>query len=692
MPAPSYGNGAGWPLRGKLVGWDTETSLIQPGLLAPPLASLQLSGPGEPPPWLSELPNTLLWEYTEPEVYWSALVGVEYAGVAMLALLEDPDVVLVAHNAAYDVAVMLAEFPWLTETFLGVVDAGRSLDTRIRETLLSIAQGRLQFDPRLQRKGPRYSLAELVLVYFDVDISESKTSPNSWRLRFGELRDVPVADWPDEAVAYAVSDASWAWQVAREQAVRRVGPPEASFLVTLRTSEGDITTLDGGVLDEIPQCRAALSLHLMAVWGIRVDAEAVEELSAALLAEAQEGIRVGVEAGFLRDTGSRNMALLTARVTAAYERLGKDCPKTPGGGVSTASDTLLNSGDDALVAYAQSAFARKQLETFIPMLRAAVEAGAPITSSPDVLKETGRTSWAKPNLQQLPRAGKVRECFVPREGWVMCSIDYDMAELCALAQIWLWWYGTSTLGDAINEGLDPHVAFGAELEGVDYAELAKGLKSSDPTVKAWAKNARQFAKVGNFGIPGGLGAGTLAEFARTTYGLEMSETAARRLIDTWKRKWKESAKYFDRISRKGGTSGVFTAVQEVSGRHRQIDRYAQGCNTYFQGLVADGAKAALWDLTLAMYLAPPEGSSEGRRALYGCRSVVFIHDEVILEGPEDTAHLWAPEAARLMVAAMRRYIPDIKIGASPALMRRWYKGAETVLDEEGRLIPWEPPK
>ena len=39
---------------------------------------------------------------------------------------------------------------------------------------------------------------------------------------------------------------------------------------------------------------------------------------------------------------------------------------------------------------------------------------------------------------------------------------------------------------------------------------------------------------------------------------------------------------------------------------------------------------------------------------------------------------------------MQPILPDMKIKAEPALMRRWNKKAKTVLDENGRLAIWEP--
>src|SRR6185503_12335028 len=60
------------------------------------------------------------------------------------------------------------------------------------------------------------------------------------------------------------------------------------------------------------------------------------------------------------------------------------------------------------------------------------------------------------------------------------------------------------------------------------------------------------------------------------------------------------------------------------------------------------------------------------------RSYVPIARRVALavEGSEQTAHLWAPRLGVVMVESMREYTPDVRVDAPPALMRRWWKGAE----------------
>jgi DNA polymerase I-like protein with 3'-5' exonuclease and polymerase domains len=69
--------------------------------------------------------------------------------------------------------------------------------------------------------------------------------------------------------------------------------------------------------------------------------------------------------------------------------------------------------------------------------------------------------------------------------------------------------------------------------------------------------------------------------------------------------------------------------------------------------------------------------------------MIFAHDELILEMPEEKAHEAALRQVEVMVASMKEYVPDVRVSAEPALMRRWYKDAAPVY-VDGRLVPWEP--
>ena len=266
--------------------------------------------------------------------------------------------------------------------------------------------------------------------------------------------------------------------------------------------------------------------------------------------------------------------------------------------------------------------------------------------------------------------------------YVFTSVDYDTFELRWLAEVCLRLFGESRLAEAFQKGLDPHTDVAAQILGITYEEAVAGLKSEDVEWKKKVKNARDCAKVANCGLPGGLGNDSLITFARKSYKVILSRDAAIRLKEDWLRALPEMRKFFAWKSQQVGIGDTqVTAV--ISGMVRGGVGYTDGCNLEFQNPAAWTAKKALFDVAYECYV-------DRGTALYGTRPVVFIHDEIVAEVPADKAHEASHRLAELMCAAAQPYAKTIPITASPALMERWYKGAEAVYDENKRLIPWKP--
>lgn len=91
---------------------------------------------------------------------------------------------------------------------------------------------------------------------------------------------------------------------------------------------------------------------------------------------------------------------------------------------------------------------------------------------------------------------------VPQSDRVLSSSDYEAGELVSNAQNCIWTVGFSVMGDALNRGLKVHNLFGSSMLGMQYEQFNALLKDKyKPCV-----NARQSAKIGNFGFPGFAGA------------------------------------------------------------------------------------------------------------------------------------------------------------------------------------------
>jgi len=107
------------------------------------------------------------------------------------------------------------------------------------------------------------------------------------------------------------------------------------------------------------------------------------------------------------------------------------------------------------------------------------------------------------------------------------------------------------------------------------------------------------------------------------------------------------------VSRLYSREPVITAT----GRVRANASYAACRNGIMQGLAADGAIHALWDLWRAGY-----------------KIVNFIHDEIICEVPEDE-HLPArvTEIERLMIEGMQKVVPGANVRGEPEVRRSFSK-------------------
>ena len=610
---------------------DTETHLISPGVLAPPMVCLSLAQ-GAPPKGSLYLRS-------------SGLDKVE-------GLLLSPEIGIVGANIAYDMGVIAAARPSLIPLIFRAYEEGRIRDVQIREKLVYLAKGWLSFSPMEKRK-PSFSLASLVRRRLGLDISESK-GEDSWRLRYSELEEVPLESWPEEARDYAINDAVYTLEVYPQEPLSLGGSV--------------VVDANNNVTNEGPQTRAAWGLHLMSVWGMVTDPEKVAALREELEPRVAQMERSLLEAGLLRESGSKNLTALRERVSAAYEG---EPPLTAKGAVSTAKDTLVNSGDSLLIELGSDTAAAKILSTYVPVLEAGV-----VNPSYSVLLETGRTSSFNPNIQNVPRAGGVRSCYVPRPGRVYVAVDYNTLELCSLSQVCLDMLGYSRMGEAINSGLDLHLVVASQLLGIPYEEAQE--RRGEKVVK----EARQIAKVANFGYPGGMGATSFISYAKG-YGLDITEETAQVVMDTYLSSWEEMGDYFHKVSSMLNYSETCTVTQLRSNRVRGATRYSAACNGFMQSLAADGAKEAIWRVAKDCYTNPSS-------PLWGCRPVAFIHDEIIISAPREVFSAAANRLQEIMVEAMEVYIPDIKITTEAVAMESWEKDAEPLYNDKGELLIWTP--
>ncbi len=253
----------------------------------------------------------------------------------------------------------------------------------------------------------------------------------------------------------------------------------------------------------------------------------------------------------------------------------------------------------------------KLKSTYIDALPRVVDSDSRIhTTLHQTVTATGRLSSSDPNLQNIPirspEGRLIREAFVAPEGCVLVSADYNQIELRVLAHL----SDDQALIEAFERGEDIHRKTAREVFG-------------DGEVSA---ERRRQAKVINFGIIYGMGAGRLSR------ELGITRSQASEYIERYFDRYPGVRRFYaDTLARARVDGFVSTLLgrrrylpdldNEHGGRRQLAERVAT--NTPIQGSAADIIKTAMVDLASAL-----------RRQLPEVRMVLQIHDELLLECPK----------------------------------------------------------
>ena len=242
---------------------------------------------------------------------------------------------------------------------------------------------------------------------------------------------------------------------------------------------------------------------------------------------------------------------------------------------------------------------------------------------------TGRFSSIDPNLQNIPirttEGRELRTAFIAEPGWQLLSADYSQIELRLLAHL----ADVPTLRQAFADGIDIHVQTAAEVFHKPLAEVDSQLRRS--------------AKAINFGIIYGISAYGLAAQLGITAG-EASE-----IIKHYFARFPGIPAYMESMRDFARDHGYVTtlfgrrvAVPEIAssnaGRRQFAERAA--INAPLQGTAADLVKRAMTRVDRLL-----------RAGGHQSRLLLQVHDELLLEGPEDELNSLMSQICQTMAAA-----------------------------------------
>ena len=257
------------------------------------------------------------------------------------------------------------------------------------------------------------------------------------------------------------------------------------------------------------------------------------------------------------------------------------------------------------------------------------------TSYHQAVAATGRLSSSDPNLQNIPirtdEGRKIRHAFIAEKDCKLVAADYSQIELRIMAHL----SEDAGLLDAFAHGKDVHKATASEVFGVSLDEVTA--------------DHRRKAKAINFGLIYGMSAFGLAK------QLGIGRGEAQEYIDKYFDKYPGVHEYMENIRKYAADHGFVETIYgrrlylpEINSRNGQRRQAAErtAINAPMQGSAADIIKRAM--IAVDKYLTEEKMKT---------RMIMQVHDELVLEVPNDELDVIVPSVEKLMEEAAELKVP-----------------------------------
>lgn len=303
---------------------------------------------------------------------------------------------------------------------------------------------------------------------------------------------------------------------------------------------------------------------------------------------------------------------------ALFEELKLPCKKKTKSGYSTNAEVLESLRyDHAVIEYILEYRSLTKLKSTYcdGLLKVIAPDGRIHTSFNQVETRTGRISSLEPNLQNIPirtpLGRELRKFFIAGDGETLIDADYSQIELRVLADL----SNDENMINAFNSGVDIHTTTASQVFGLPVDMITKELRSR--------------AKAVNFGIVYGIGAFSLAK------DIGVSRKEAQEYINNYLATFSGVDKYMNHMielaKERGYSETLFNRrryLSELSSSNHMLRAFGERVarNMPIQGTAADIIK-------IAMVKVDKRLTDENMKS----RLILQVHDELIVEAPEDEA-------------------------------------------------------
>lgn len=335
-----------------------------------------------------------------------------------------------------------------------------------------------------------------------------------------------------------------------------------------------------------------------------------------------------------------------------YSRLGiTEVRNKKSGKYSTAAEVLEKLQDkspvigDILKYRTYKKLCSTYLEGFKPFIDKAT--GMVHTTYNQTVTSTGRLSSTNPNLQNIPirenEGRELRKIFIPQDGNVFIDADYSQIELRLLAHF----SGCRELIEAYKNNEDIHSVTASQVFGVPLEEVTEKM--------------RRAAKAVNFGIIYGI-----SDFGLSK-NLNISVATAREYIEKYFATYTAVKEYMNAnvaFAKANGYVSTLTGrkrnIPEINSSNFNLRQFGEraAMNMPLQGSSADIIKIAMINVSNVL-----------KKSGLKSRLVLQVHDELVLDAPENEAEKAADVLKREMENAVKLKVPltvDVHTG------KNWY--------------------
>ncbi|MFB3885248.1 MAG: DNA polymerase I [Thermodesulfobacteriota bacterium] len=480
-------------------------------------------------------------------------------------ILEDGEVKKIGHDLKYD---------WIVLKRHGIDIQGIACDTMIASYLLNPTKH-------------NHRLSEIAREYLDRTLLEYEEVAGTG----GKAVTLDRID-PEKVRDYSCEDA---------EVALRLSP-----ILLPKIEEDGLKDLFDRV--EIP---LLMVLSKMEMNGVKIDRDLLQEFSKEVESQLQQ--KMERIYGLAGDTFNINSSQQLGRIL--FDKLKLPVVKKTKTGYSTDVDVLtkLSLQHDLPLEILGYRNLSKLKSTYIDTLPKLIhpETGRVHTSYNQTVTATGRLSSSDPNLQNIPvraeEGSRIRQAFIPEEGWIFVSADYSQIELRILAHL----SQEEMLMGAFQKDEDIHARTASEIFGVSMDQVTPSM--------------RREAKVINFGILYGMSAYGLSQQLGT------EPKTAQAYIEEYFKKYPKVQLYIEESLQEARKRGYVTTLlhrrrylPDILSPNTVIRQASErmAINAPLQGTAADIIKVAMIHI-----------QNRIEELSLSTKMIMQVHDELAFEVP-----------------------------------------------------------